>query len=303
MPFLADMADRIDAVVLTKVLCTVAALILTYLGMLIAFRIISRKVEDVNRRHRARKAATYAATVVALLAVVLIWIEALPDIDLTVIVSVTAAGLIIALADAILSVAGWLFILVRRPFSVGDRIRIGDLVGDVIDIRLFQTTLLEVGEWVSGEQSTFRLAHCPNNTLFRQPVWNYTSGFPFIWDELGVTVTFESDWRKARQIMLDRAVEGAQEAQLHAKSGLKELRKKYAIKYSTLTPAVYVTIADNGVKLTLRYLTGARERRTMQDNLSRGILENFEANGNINFAYPTYRIVKDPKTSAGSTEP
>ncbi len=293
MPFLADMADRIDAVVLTKVLCTVAALILTYLGMLIAFRIISRKVEDVNRRHRARKAATYAATVVALLAVVLIWIEALPDIDLTVIVSVTAAGLIIALADAILSVAGWLFILVRRPFSVGDRIRIGDLVGDVIDIRLFQTTLLEVGEWVSGEQSTFRLAHCPNNTLFRQPVWNYTSGFPFIWDELGVTVTFESDWRKARQIMLDRAVEGAQEAQLHAKSGLKELRKKYAIKYSTLTPAVYVTIADNGVKLTLRYLTGARERRTMQDNLSRGILENFEANGNINFAYPTYRIVKE----------
>jgi len=295
MPSPIDMIRSIDEPTLTNVLCTVVAIILSYLGMLIAFRIIGKKVEDVNTRHRARKAALYIATVVALLAVVRIWSKGIEPPDWDVIVSVTAAGLIIALADAILSVAGWLFILVRRPFNVGDRIRIGDLVGDVIDIRLFQTTLLEVGEWVSGEQSTFRLAHCPNNTLFRQPVWNYTSGFPFIWDELGVTVTFESDWRKARQIMLDRAMEGAQEAQRRAESGLKELRKKYAIKYRTLTPAVYVTIADNGVKLTLRYLTGARDRRTMQDNLARGILEDFEANDNIGFAYPTYRIVKQPE--------
>jgi small-conductance mechanosensitive channel len=93
--------------------------------------------------------------------------------------------------------------------------------------------------------------------------------------------------------MLDRAMEGAQEAQLRAESGLKELRKKYAIKYSALTPAAYVTIADNGVRLTLRYLTDARGRRTMQDNLSRGILEDFEENENISFAYPTYRIVKE----------
>jgi small-conductance mechanosensitive channel len=296
MSFLTRIMQSIKDVLygadLAKVRLTAAAIVAAYLCMLLAFRIIRRKVEDVNRRHRARKAALYIATAVALIAVVLIWSEAL-DLEWHVIVSVTAAGLVIALADAILSVAGWLFILVRRPFNVGDRIRIGDVIGDVIDIRLFQTTLLEVGEWVSGEQSTFRLAHCPNNALFRQPIWNYTSGFPFIWDELGVAVTFESDWRSARQIMLDRAVEGAQEAQTRAKAGLKELRKKYAIKYSTLTPAVYVTIADNGVRLTLRYLTGARDRRTIQDNLSRGILEDFEANGNINFAYPTYRIVKE----------
>ena len=301
MPSPIEMIRNIDPETLTKVLRTAAALIVIYLCMLIVFRIIRKKVEDVNRRHKARRATQYVATVVALLTVVLIWSEALQVIDLPVIVSVTAAGLIIALGDAILSVAGWFFILIRRPFSVGDRIRIGNVIGDVIDIRLFQTTLLEVGEWVSGEQSTFRLAHCPNNVLFRQPVWNYTSGFPFIWDELGVTVTFESDWRKARQTMLDRAMEGAQEAQRRAESGLKELRKKYAIKYRTLTPAVYVTIADNGVKLTLRYLTDARGRRTMQDNLSRGILEDFEKNGDINFAYPTYRIVKEPKTSARST--
>ena len=298
MPFASAVAraivERFRAIDPDKVLGSAALILFIYLCTFIAFRVINRRIEDVNRRHRARRASLYIATAVTLVALILIWIEDL-KLDLSVIVSVTAAGLIIALGDAILSVAGWFFILVRRPYNVGDRVKLGHVIGDVIDIRLFQTTLLEVGEWVSAEQSTFRLAHCPNNMLFREPVWNYTSGFPFIWDELGVTVTFESDWRKAREIMLERATRGASEMQRRVESSLKQLTKKYPIKYPTLTPAVYVRIVDNGVKLTLRYLTDARRRRTSEDELSRGILQEFAAHAEINFAYPTYRIVREPE--------
>ncbi len=280
----------------TRIVGTAAAIIVVYLCMFLAFRIINKVVEDVNRRHKARRAALYVATAVVLVVVALIWAQQLATLPL--ILSVTAAGLVVALGDAILSVAGWFFILVRRPYSVGDRVKLGSVTGDVIDIRLFETTLLEVGEWVSAEQSTFRLVHCPNNTLFRAPIWNYTSGFPFIWDEMDVTVTFESDWDKARQIMLERAMKGADEMKQRVESALKRLTKKYPIKYSTLTPAVYVRIVDNGVKLTLRYLTDARRRRIVGDELSRGILQDFEACSDVNFAYPTYRIVKEP----GKTE-
>jgi small-conductance mechanosensitive channel len=276
-----------------QIVSSVIALIAVYLCVLLSLRLINRHVADINRRHRARKAVVYAATAIALIVLPLIWLEYL-TVNWSMILSVTAAGLVIALSDAILSVAAWLFILVRRPYSVGDRIKIGKVTGDVIDIRLFQTTLLEVGEWVSGEQSTFRLAHCPNNVLFREPIWNYTSGFPFIWDELDVTVTFESDWDKARQIMIDRATKGAGEIQQRVESALKQLTKKYPIKYPTLTPMVYVRIVDYGVKLTLRYLTDARRRRTTCDELSRGILQDFDAQADVNFAYPTYRIVKEP---------
>jgi len=274
-----------------RILWTAATVIAIYLCTLLAFRIINKRIAEINRRHRARKAALYIATAIGFVVLALIWARDLES--LPVILSVTAAGLVIALGDAILSVAGWLFILVRRPYSVGDRIKMGRVTGDVIDIRLFQTTLLEVGEWVSGEQSTFRLAHCPNNALFREPVWNYTSGFPFIWDELNVTVTFESDWDKARQIMLERAAKGASEIQQRVESMLKQLTKKYPIKYPTLTPTVYVRIVDNGVRLTLRYLTDARRRRTATDELSRGILQDFGAQDDVNFAYPTYRIVQE----------
>ncbi len=148
---------------------SLVALIAIYLCVLLAFRLINRRVADINRRHRARKAVLYIATGIALIVLALIWLEYL-KINPTMIVSVTAAGLVIALSDAILSVAAWVFILVRRPYSVGDRIKMGNVTGDVIDIRLFQTTLLEVGEWVSGEQSTFRLAQCPSNILFGEPV-------------------------------------------------------------------------------------------------------------------------------------
>lgn len=280
----------------TQIVGTAAAVIVVYLCMFLAFRIINRLVEDVNRRHKARRAALYVATAVVLVVVALVWAKQLHALPL--ILSVTAAGLVVALGDAILSVAGWLFILVRRPYGVGDRVKLGSVTGDVIDIRLFETTLLEVGEWVSAEQSTFRLVHCPNNTLFRAPVWNYTSGFPFIWDEMDVTVTFESNWDKARQIMLERATKGADDVRRRVESDLKRLTKKYPIKYSTLTPAVYVSVVDNGVKLTLRYLADARRRRIVGDELSRGILQDFEACSDVNFAYPTYRIVKEP----GKTE-
>ena len=301
----SDLARRLPEIGLElqwKIVAAGAAVVVIYLCMLLAFRIINRNIGDVNRRHRARRAALYIAAVVAVAVLALIWVQQFKDLSWSMILSVTAAGLLIALGDAILSVAGWLFILLRRPYSVGDRVKIGDVTGDVIDIRLFQTTLLEVGEWVYAEQSTFRLAHCPNNTLFRRPVWNYTSGFPFIWDELDLTVTFESDWDKARQIMLERAMKGANEMQQRVESALEQLTKKYPIKYSTLTPTVYVRIVDNGVKLTLRYLTDARRRRIVGDELSRGILDDFETHDDVNFAYPTYRIVKEsekPESSRG----
>jgi small-conductance mechanosensitive channel len=273
----------------SKMVATAETIVLISLCVFIALRFINRKIEDITKRHTARKSVLYGATALGLLVLVLTWIEQLKN--LPVILSVTAAGLVVALGDAIVCIAGWFYIVVRRPYSIGDRVQIGTVIGDVIDIKLFDTTLLEVGGWVSGEQSTFRLVHCPNNALFRQPIWNYTSGFPFVWDELTVTVAFESDWRKARQIMLDRAAQATQETQARVESDIKQLTKKYPVKYSTFTPAVYVKIGDSGVTLTVRFLTDARRRRTIEDELSRQMLQDFAEHPDINFAYPTYRIV------------
>lgn len=79
--------------------------------------------------------------------------------------------------------------------------QIGQHVGDVIDIRLFQFTILEIGNWVEADQSTGRLIHMPNAKVFQEPQANYSTGFEYIWHEIPVMVTFESNWKKTKTIL------------------------------------------------------------------------------------------------------
>ncbi len=187
---------------------------------------------------------------------------------------------------------GWFLILVRRPFQVGDRIELGGVKGDVIDIRLFQTSLLEIGNWVDADQSTGRIVHVPNSTVFKEENYNYSRGFEFIWNELRLLITFESDWKRAEEIMVQHGVKEAEGKEKVVRGKIDRMTKRYMIRYGQLTPIVYVNIKDSGVELTLRYLTEARKTRTTQDALCRAILDDFEKEQNVNFAYTTYRIVK-----------
>lgn len=113
-----------------------------------------------------------------------------------------SAGLAIALKDLVINIAAWGFIPARWPFEVGDRIEIGQISGDVIDQRIFQFTLMEIGNWVKGDQSTGRIIHIPNQQVFTMPLANYNKGFQYIWNELNIVVTFESNWEKAKKLLM-----------------------------------------------------------------------------------------------------
>jgi len=273
-----------------KLLLSAAVVALVSLVAVLLLRFVERRIEDLIQRHKARKAVVYAAVAVAALALGTIWVERIEA--LSIYVGVVSAGVVVALQEAVLAVAGWMLIMLRRPFDIGDRIEVGDLKGDVVDIRLLQTALLEVGQWVKGEQSTGRLVYFPNSYVFRQAVINYTKGFHFIWHEIKFVVTFESDWERARDIILGFAEDISHGAQEEARTLLKRLARRYSIYYRVLTPIVYTTVGDFGVELTLRYLTDARQRRTTEDRICRQVLAAFADEANIEFAYPTYRIVK-----------
>lgn len=109
-----------------------------------------------------------------------------------------SAGIAIALKDPITDLAGWVFILWWKPFEVGDRIQLEDNAGDVIVIRIFQFTIIEIGNWVDADQSMGSILHIPNSKVFLEVLANYSIGFNYIWHEIGVLVTFESDWQKAK---------------------------------------------------------------------------------------------------------
>ncbi|MBL7071264.1 MAG: mechanosensitive ion channel [Candidatus Omnitrophica bacterium] len=280
---------KLSPVVWKVTVSVVTIIIFSLVGALIS-RLINRRIEDLKQKYNARKTSVYIVTFLMLLSLSIIWIKDLGK--LTVILSVIAAGLVVSLQELILCIAGWFVIIFRKPFDTGDRIEIGGMKGDVIDIGFLHTSLLEIGNWVVEDQSTGRVMHIPNSMVFRNAVSNYTRDFEFIWNEIKIVVTFESDWKKAREVILNHAQKESDRIKKEVDRLIRRMATQYLIYYEKLTPIVYVKIVGHGVELSLRYLTEAKKRRSTQDEISGKILNDFEKLPDVNFAYETLRLVK-----------
>jgi small-conductance mechanosensitive channel len=234
-----------------------------------------------------------------LVAVFFIWAGQIKDMG--VFLGIVGAGLALSMGETLLCIAGWLLLIVRRPFDIGDRIEVDGRIGDVISYSVFQTTMLEVGNWVDADQSTGRLLIIPNSMIIRHALYNYTKGFPFVWNEFSAVVTFESDWARAKQIMLSNAQREDKKIENEVEARIAEMQARYAIRYSHLDPIVWTSIAEHGVRLTLRYLTPVRQRRAMIHRLSEAILTEFLKDPAIDFAYPTTRFFRNPEEGKAQT--
>lgn len=275
-----------------KILYSLAAVAVVWALRRVLVRYVVQRAEDPRTRYQWSKTSGYVAFVVGLAIIGQIWLEALQEVGTF--LGLLSAGLAIALRDVVTNLAGWAFILWRRPFELGDRIEIGSWRGDVVDVRIFQFTLLEVGNWVAADQSTGRVLHVPNAKVFTESVANYTVEFPYVWSEVPVLLTFESDWRKAKRILTEVVERVAGETVDEAERAVARASRKYLIHYRHLTPIVYTSVDDSGVLLTLRYLCAVRRRRSTEERIWEAILDEFAGAADIDFAYPTRRTFYNP---------
>lgn len=281
----------IDPGTQTKILASIAVVgVVLVVRRLVLRYVISRVEEDDHGDavYRARKIASYAASAIIVVTLSFIWIDAFDNF--ATFLGLLSAGIAIALSDVLKNMVGWAYILSRRPMSVGDRVEVDGTHGDVIDIRLFRFTLMEVGNWVAADQSTGRLVHIPNGLLFTQRIANYTEGFSHIWEDLQVLITFESNYEKAEEILRRILAEQCPDVEATAGKKIRETARRYHIRIGALTPTVYLSVRDSGVLLTARYLTESRSRRGTAQDIWRAILSAFAAESDIDLAYPTYRI-------------
>ena len=271
-----------------KLLLSALALFLVWFLRRLVLRYVDRRIDDARTRYQWSKTSAYVAFGLAIVVVSQIWLEAIRQVGTF--LGLLSAGLAIALRDVVANLAGWAFLLWRRPFELGDRIQIGDTRGDVVDLRIFQFTMLEIGNWVAADQSTGRVVHVPNARVFTEPVANYTVEFPYIWHEIPVLVTFESDWKKAKRVLLEVVEEAAGEVVEEAKTAVRRASRKFLIHYRHVTPIVYTSVEDSGVLLTLRYICRARGRRSSEEEIWERVLDAFAGEEDLDFAYPTRRV-------------
>lgn len=251
-------------------------------------RVVDRYIEEAERKYRIAKLISRSVAVLALLLIVALWSQRLSA--LLTILTIIGAGTAVALRDVLLSFAGWLNISLSTPYKQGDRIEVNGMRGDVVDVRVLHTILMEVGNWVQADQSTGRLVRIPNNWVFQYDVANYTRGFGFVWNEIDVIVTFRSDWEAARDILQELAETHVKSVREQAEDQLRHLAREYLVHYEVLTPYVYANVTDRGVQLTLRHLTPVRGRRHIRHNVTVELLTRFREHGQIELAYPALQL-------------
>jgi len=256
-------------------------------GMVI--RILHKKIDDVQLFHRSKKTMQYITFSIIAIIMIGYWSDSMSSMSTY--LGLLSAGIAIALKDLVVNVASWFFIVWRKPFKVGDRIEIGGISGDVIDQRIIQFTLMEIGNWVDGDQSTGRVIHIPNYKVLSEPMANFSQGFQYIWNEIHVLVTFESDWQKAKSVLSEIVDRRTEHLSKEAEERVKRASKRYMIYYSKLTPIVYTSVKSDGVQLSIRYLCEPRKRRTTVQEIWEEILIEFEKHSDVELAYSTQRVI------------
>jgi small-conductance mechanosensitive channel len=237
-----------------------------------------RPLKDPDSRYYARKLVTLMGWLAAALLLTIVFRDRLGG--LTVAIGVAGAGIAFALQEVIGSIAGWIAISFGSFYAPGDRVELGGIRGDVIDIGILRTTLMEMGQWVNSDLYTGRVVRIANSFVFKQPVFNYSGDFPFLWDEFRVPVMHGSDHRLARQLLEQALQEELPPAQMEAARGAwQRLLRRYLLENASLEPQVSLVITDDWLEFTLRYLVDVKQRRASRDRLSMRVLDAFAASG------------------------
>jgi small-conductance mechanosensitive channel len=240
-----------------------------------AFRVLEktlpRRFGRADARYKVRKLIVFSGYFSILLFLAILFEDRLGRLSFA--IGVVGAGVAVALQDVVASIAGAFSIGFSKLYTVGDRVQIGDTRGDVIDIGLLRTTLMETGDWVSRDLYNGRIARIPNSTVLRGSVFNYSQGFRFIWDEINVLFKITSDFQLARAMLLRAANEAIGEYLVEAQSSWKVMSDNYQSTNPPLEPTVALVVNAGSLEFTVSYVVDYTKRTAMKDQLFTKIVE------------------------------
>jgi small-conductance mechanosensitive channel len=288
-----------------KLLLTLAFIV----GILLLRALIVLVAGAATGRHRnervmfwTRQGASVAAAVLAVLALLSIWFD--DPQRLTTGLGLFSAGLAFALQRVVTALAGYVVIMRGNTFTVGDRITMGGVRGDVIALTFTQTKIMEMGQppavqgadpamWVRSRQFTGRIVTVTNDKVFDEPVYNYTREFPFIWEEMTVPIPYRADRARAEAVLLECVAEEAKSLDRSSEPVRHALERRYFISLDDLTPRVFYRLTDNWLELTVRFVVREHGIRDVKDAIARAVMSRFDDAG-IEIASATYEIVGVP---------
>ena len=257
--------DSISLPIFEKCLAALVGIVLIHAIFRVLERTLPRRFGQVDERYKVRKFIAFAGYVCILFFLAILFEDRLGRLSVT--LGVVGAGIAVALQDIVASIAGAFSIGFSKLYTVGDRVQIGDTQGDVIDIGLLRTTLMETGNWVSQDLYNGRIARIPNSTVLRGSVFNYSQGFRFVWDEINVLFKITSDCQLAKAMLLRAANEAIGEYLVEAQSLWKVMSDNYESANPPLEPTVALVVNAGSLEFTVSYVVDYTKRTAMKDQL------------------------------------
>ncbi|MDX5419415.1 MAG: mechanosensitive ion channel family protein, partial [Hymenobacteraceae bacterium] len=291
---------NLSATIQENIVMSLVALLVLWIMSRVLLRLALRQQTDSRKLYQWRKTTNYVVTGLGIIILANIWFDGFKSI--TTFLGIFSVGLVVVLRDPILNMMGWVFLIWKRPLKIGDRIKVGPYTGDVIDIAFFQFTINELGEWVDSEQPTGRVVHIPNSQVFTHGLVNYNYGFPFLWHEVQVIVTFESNWQKAKSILQGIGNRHSEKLTGDVEQRVRIEAQQHLIFYRSFEPRVFTKVKENGIQLTVRYLCNLNGRRESENKIWEDVLTEFLATSDIRFAYPTTRFYSATEGQESETE-
>ncbi len=280
---------------------TVGKFVTFFLGVAIIWLVVQAiqkklvtKIKDTDNRYKAKKLGGFVGYFLTIVLLTVVFSDKLGG--LTVALGVAGAGIAFALQEVISSFAGWLAIMFGGFYKTGDRVQLGGIKGDVMDIGVLRTTIMETGQWVDGDLYNGRIVLIANSFIFKEPVFNYSGDFPFLWDEIKIPIQFGGDYDLAKEIILNVGVTVAGDLREQSREKWNSLQSKYRLEDAQTDPMVSLIANDNWVEYTLRYVVGYKNRRATKTELFIKLLKDIEAtNGKVKFASATFHLVEAPE--------
>jgi len=256
--------------------------------------------DDRHSAYWLRKVAAYAVWTTAALLVFLIWTEFGRRAGFA--AGLLSAGVALALQNVLGSFAAWVGILTGKIFRVGDRVMMGGVRGDVIDVSPLRTTIMEIGSpgegegsevWVRARQYTGRVVTVSNKAFFDDPIYNYSKDFDYIWEEISIPVKYTTNWERGRDILLEEVEEATRPFRQTSAEALAEMARRYVVQKSEMSPRVFLELTDNWIELAARFVIPVRSARRIKSDVSEKVLRRYSEE-DIAVASATSEIVGFP---------
>ncbi len=277
---------------------TIAAILLAWIIHTLGRKYINSHIRDVKEHYRKLSFLSTTIVILAVATIIVLW--ARPMQHTGTFLGLIGAGVAVALRDPLLSVAGRVAIFAGNMYSVGDRIEINKMTGDVIDVGFFYTRMMEVGHWIGADQVTGRLVQFSNSRVFGHAVFNYTQNFAYIWDVVTIPITYSSNVQDTTKALLEVGNEYTHEFLKGARSQLEGMRQYFLVPEFELEPQVYLTVTSNWIELTMRYVVDPKKRRSASSFIYTEVFRRIQGREDIVIASETMDLSIHPP---GTSEP